>query len=102
MKAELLRVKIANATVSVPVCDDEETTREVARKVTERIEAIEESTGRIDSQAFALRAAYEFAMALHEFKKNVQADEQQIAAALDAVAGRLDTLAKEFAITDKA
>ncbi len=100
MKNAFINVKIANATVSVPVYEDEETTRQIARMVTDRIQAIEESAGRIDSQAFALRAAYEFATALHDARREQQADEQQIATALDAVATRLQHLADEYAIQE--
>ncbi len=98
MKKTFMNVKIANATVSVPMCEDEETTRQIARMVSDRIQAIEENAIRIDSHAFALRAAYEFAAALHDAKKDQQADEQQIATALDAIATKLQNLADEYAI----
>lgn len=100
MKNNFINVKIANATVSVPVYEDEETTRQIARMVTDRIQAIEESAERIDSQAFALRAAYDLAAALHDARREQQANEQHIAATLDAVATRLQHLADDYALDE--
>ncbi len=93
---EYITLKIANVTLPVPVYIDEKTTRAVAQRVSERIKAVEESFGRVDTQGFALRAAYEFATELHALQLQSDTETQEVNTALSALATRLQELANEF------
>jgi len=97
MKPRTIPVKIANATVQVPVHIDEATTQALAEEVNARIQAIQEGSDRIDTQAFALRAAYELAANLHAENQRQERETKELLVALDAIASRLKQLAAEFA-----
>ncbi len=98
---ETTRLKIANVTVPVPVYVDEKTSQAVARQVSERIKEIEETFGRVDTQGYALRAAYEFAAELHALQRQNDTDTQEVNSALSALATRLQEIANEFQPAEK-
>lgn len=98
---ETLSLKIANVTVPVPVYINEKTTREVAQQVTEKMKEIEGVFGRVDTQGFAIRAAYEFAMELHALQHQNEKDTQELNSALSALTTRLQELVNEFRPVDK-
>ncbi len=94
--SQRMAVKIANSTLRVPVCVDERTTQTLAEAVTKRFKSIEEAAGRIDTQAFALQTAYEFAAQLHMLRQHAAEDERTLTVALDTIAERLATLINDF------
>ena len=96
--ASTLQVKIGKATLKVPLCVDEQTTLAVAQRISDRLQEIEEHAPRIDTQAFALQAAYEFAAEMHLLRKEQDQDAHDLIKALDAISSRLQELAKEFNI----
>ena len=57
-----MRVKLGNITMDVPIHRDEETTLALVERINERLRAIEDQSRVIDSQQFALLAAYAFAV----------------------------------------
>ncbi|MCC6699627.1 MAG: cell division protein ZapA [Candidatus Hydrogenedentes bacterium] len=61
-KDRFLQVKLGGKTVQVPVFQDEKTTLEIVASVNDRLREIEESSARVDTQAYALQAAYLFAV----------------------------------------
>lgn len=98
MKSRTIPVKIANATVQVPEHIDEATTQALANEVSARLRAIQEGSDRIDTQAFALRAAYEFAVERHTENQRQERETKELLVALDAILSRLKQLAAEFAV----
>lgn len=94
---DTIQVKIANVTVRVPVYLDEKTTRALAEQVSDHIKEIEGTASRIDTQAFALQAAHEFAAELHALKREQERDTRDLVVTLDAIATRLKELTDEFA-----
>lgn len=91
MKNPTLQVKMGGKTVTVPVYRDEATTLRIVGQVNQRLEEIEESSPRIDTQAFALQTAYTFAVELARAQSEADADEQDCQQAL----GRLAQSIKE-------
>ncbi|MCC6487668.1 MAG: cell division protein ZapA [Candidatus Hydrogenedentes bacterium] len=61
-KEQLIQVKLGGKTVQVPVFQDEKTTLQIVASVNARLRDIEESSTRVDTQAYALQAAYLFAV----------------------------------------
>jgi hypothetical protein len=94
--ASTLQVKIGKATLKVPVCVDEPTTLAVAQQISDRLKEIEDHATRIDTQAFALQAAYEFAVDAYLVRKEQDRDAHELAKSLEAIASRLRDLTKEF------
>lgn len=91
---EEMQIRIANIGLRVPVCVDEATTQALAAAITERVREIEATTkGRIDTTAFALRAAFEFASDLHRLRQEQEATVQEFAIALDQLLDRLNATA---------
>lgn len=61
MSGDSIEVTIAGSRITVPVYRDEATTKALAQRVSQEISAIEKASDRIDTRAFALRAAMRFA-----------------------------------------
>lgn len=89
-------VRIANASIEVPVFQDQETTLEIAHHVTAQVQAIEKSYGRIDTQAFALRAAFDLAVELEQIRRNAEQESRDMIMALDELVTRLKDLVDNF------
>jgi cell division protein ZapA (FtsZ GTPase activity inhibitor) len=92
----ILQTRIAGASLDVPIIQNEETTRTIIAQVQESLNRIEQSSNRIDTQAFALRAAIEFAAELHALKAQYQNETHEILAALDNILTRLRQLAENL------
>jgi len=91
-----VRTKIANVTLSLPVYRDKRSTLELAEEVSEVVAAMEASADRIDSQAFALRAAYAFACRLKELEDQNETDLRELLKVLDGTASALQRMVAEF------
>lgn len=97
MTQELMEVTLAGVRLRVPVYLDPETTLAIAERVNDRIKAIEAASTRIDSQAFALTAAFEFATELHAANAERDQDHRDLTKRLNALTSRLDTILTDFA-----
>ena len=97
-KEQLLQVKMGGKTVQVPVFQDEKTTLQLVASVNARLREIEESSTRVDTQAFALQAAYLFAVDLARGELAANEDEAEVHKSLVriqlALKGILGDLAK--------
>ncbi len=89
MPPENMKVTIARTTIQVPVVVDEETTLKLVEQITDRIAAMEAHANRIDSQAFALQAAFGFAADLHFAKEDHAEETREVTLALQRL---IDTL----------
>ena len=97
---ELIRVKIANATLQVPVYIDKATTLQIAEEISKRFKDIEEESVRIDTQAFALHAAFTYAIEKHALEQQQDDDNRTMVKALDKITTRLDDLTDRFTLND--
>ena len=97
-KERLLQVKLGGKTVQVPVYRDEKTTLLLVNDVNERLREIEEGSARVDTQAFALQAAYLFAADLARERAAFSEDDEEVIKSLTrvqlALNGLLGVLAK--------
>jgi len=89
VSARRIQVQLGKAKILVPVCEDEETTRAIAERVTARLKQIEEESDRIDTHAFALQTAFSFATEVHALRGDSEQDTREITLALDKIATRL-------------
>ena len=96
MSPRQIKVKLGNAEIQLPLYQDEKTSKQIAQRVTERLKRIEEESDRIDTHAFALRAAFEFAAEAHAIQQEADDDTREIGVALDAIATRLKEIVAEF------
>lgn len=83
-----LQTKLAGVSLSVPICIDPETTQRVIESVNQRLSEIEARSTRINTQTFALLAAYSFAADLEELRRDSKADTQELLKALDKLVDR--------------
>ena len=90
MKATSL--KIGGRTVKVPVFEDVHTTRELAKKVSERLAEVEKAADRIDTQTFALITAMSFAHEAEALAHERESDTEELLRRLDDVSKRLRAL----------
>ena len=96
MSEDRVRAKIANVTLDLPVYRDTASTLVLAEEVGALVASMEEGAGRIDSQAFALRAAYEFAHRLKSLEAENEADQRELIKALDGAASALTKLVETY------
>jgi len=75
---------------------DEETTREIAREIEERIARIEKDTDIIDTQKNAVIAAFEYATAMRVLDEEHEQDIRELAKALERLTSQLKALTKRF------
>jgi cell division protein ZapA (FtsZ GTPase activity inhibitor) len=93
MKEDRVAVRIGNVNLEVPVYQDEAATRALAKELSERLAEIERASGRIDTPAFMLTLAYEYAIAAREAKAALANDTRDMLKALDALRERVQRLA---------
>ncbi len=89
-------VMIGRNKVSVPLYRDIETTENIAREVAERLEKIEAESPVVDTQKFAVVAAYEFAMEGRALEDEHREDTQDLVKALERLAKELRQLVERF------
>jgi len=92
VSGESVEARIANVRLRLPVYRDKQTTLELAEEVSRLIDGMEEKAGRVDSQAFALQAAFAFAAELHAERAERDQDTRELLKALDAIATQLNRL----------
>lgn len=95
MNERYVETRIANVRLRLPVYRDKQTTLELAEAVTARIGEMEEKAGRVDSQAFALQAAFAYAVELHAERAERDGDTRELLKALDAIATQLNGLLEQ-------
>lgn len=92
MSQDFLEVRLGKVNLRVPVVDDPETTRRLASEITERLAAIEKASPRIDTQGFALRVAYEYAVQAHALQADIEEATRQFLRALGEMNDRLTAI----------
>ncbi|MFP4171449.1 MAG: cell division protein ZapA [Candidatus Hydrogenedentota bacterium] len=92
MTNQTIRTRIAGTVLDLPVVEDEAHTTKIANKVTERFREIEAGSPRINTQAFALQAAFSFAAELDRLSTERDEETRELVHALADLAGRLETL----------
>lgn len=90
------QVRIANVNMRVPVFLDEETTERIAQEVDACIARIEAESTIIDTQKFALLAAFSFAVEKHALLEEQDQDTRDLVKALESLASRLKALAHQY------
>lgn len=95
MSDEEITLRIANVDVRVPLYADYATTEAIAAAIDARVREIEANTkGRLDSTAFALRAAFEFASDLHALREEQEATVHGLKKTLEKLLTRLESAAE--------
>jgi cell division protein ZapA (FtsZ GTPase activity inhibitor) len=87
-----VEVTIAGSRIHVPIFGDEAVTKALAERVSQEVTAIEKSSERIDTQAFALQAAMAFAAESRRLEANHNKEVAQLQVALDQLSAKLAEL----------
>jgi cell division protein ZapA (FtsZ GTPase activity inhibitor) len=95
MSEDFVQARVAKVNLRLPVYRDRQTTLAIAEEVSARVAAMEEQAGRIDSQAFALQAAFAYAVELHAEKAERDGDTRDLVKALDRIASQLKRLLEQ-------
>lgn len=88
-----LRVKLGNMLIEVPIYRDEASTMAIVDQINDRLKAIEDKASVIDSQRFALLAAYIFAVETREHA----AELEEMASVFEELDAELDRVLRDFA-----
>lgn len=95
MSEDFVQARVAKVNLRLPIYRDRQTTLSIADAVTARVAEMEAEAGRIDSQAFALQAAFAYAAELHAEQAERDADTRELLKVLDRIAGQLARLLEE-------
>lgn len=85
-------IYIAGKKIQIPIYQDLKETQRIADLVTERIRRIEADAERIDTQAFALQTAFEFATEMLALREENDQDQRELIKALDGILAHLNQL----------
>lgn len=88
-------IRIRNVPVIIPVVESQAVTESLLTQLETRLGEIEEGAGRVDTQAFALRAAFDFLAELHQLRQEHERDHKDLLKALSALSDRLQSLADQ-------
>ena len=87
-----ITARIGGMPLNVPVCIDDATTQAVIDGVNQRLRDIEAASSRVNTQAFALQAAYAFAADLERAERRQSTDTEAIVEALDSLLSKFTVL----------
>lgn len=93
---EQVKVKIRTIPLVLPVHIDMDTTVLLAQQVEDRLKRIEKDSGTVDTQRFAIQAAYEFAAEIYDLKARNEKDERDLVKALEQIATHLKKMEERF------
>jgi hypothetical protein len=93
---EQVRVKIGAMSLVLPVHIDINTTNKIVQEVEDRLKRIEEESETVDTQRFAVQAAYEFAGMLHDLQNEHREDTRELIKALEQLVTQLKELSRRF------
>jgi hypothetical protein len=93
---EKVKLKIGALPVVLPIHVDMDTTLEIAGEVEERLKRIEDESDTVDTQRFAVQAAYEYAAELRDLKIEHKEDTDELTKTLDKIVTLLKQLTKRF------
>lgn len=96
MIEERVQIRVGGTQLAVPVYGDAATTRKAAEHVTQRLQAIEQRSPRIDTYAFALEAALSFAAEVLEESAVRTEETAETMKALDKIHDALRELTTEY------
>ncbi len=84
-----IKSQVGRYTLDIPICENEETTIRIVQQVNECLQKIEDESDRVDSMAYALKAAVSFAAELHKAEAERANETKEILLALDAISEAL-------------
>jgi cell division protein ZapA (FtsZ GTPase activity inhibitor) len=92
MSESYVDARIANVKLRLPVYRNKQATLDLADEVSALIASMQEKAGRVDSQAFALLAAFALAAELHAERAGREQDARDLLKVLDTIATQLERL----------
>jgi cell division protein ZapA (FtsZ GTPase activity inhibitor) len=96
MSTPRIKAKLAGKSLEVPLYRDMRATQKLIERLNQRLKEIETSSGRIDTQAFALEAAYTFAAEAQRLLDDAEAERHETVKELDRLSKAIDKLVREF------
>ena len=95
MSSSTVDVQIGGITVRVPMYGSMEDTRAIVEAVNSRLGELEAKSGKVNTQAFALQAAYEFAIESVQLREEVAKAEDDIVGVVQDLTRRLETFREQ-------
>jgi cell division protein ZapA (FtsZ GTPase activity inhibitor) len=94
-----LKKKVGGITLPVPIYVDEATTDDLIRKVNRRMKELEDESGRIDTQAYALLTALAFAEEARAERERSETQQADLLRTLKKLTEALRSLLRDFHIS---
>ncbi|MCC6797478.1 MAG: cell division protein ZapA [Candidatus Hydrogenedentes bacterium] len=96
MSAPQVEVQIAGMNLRVPKGETADTPTALVNKVHAKLKELESRSTKVNTQAFALQAAYEFALEVAELKDAYAATESRLVESIEALHERVKVLRKQI------
>lgn len=96
MSAPLTEVQIAGMKLRVPKSGVGETTAALVDRVHAKLKELESRGSKVNTQAFALQAAYEFALEAAELKEAYAASEARLVESINGLHDRVEALRSQI------
>ncbi|MDZ4861758.1 MAG: cell division protein ZapA [Candidatus Hydrogenedentes bacterium] len=94
MSISTVEVSLGGLTLRVPAYESTEKTQDIADEINSRLKLLETSSSKINTQAFALLAAYEYAKATRELRDEMASVQKRLAERVGGVTMRIDDLTR--------
>ncbi len=95
MSAKLTEVLIAGLTLKVPACETQQATEALVARVHAKLKDLESQSSKVNTQAFALQAAYEFAMEAAELRQAYSDAESRMVKSIQAIQERVEAFREQ-------
>lgn len=96
MSAPLTEVQIAGMSLKVPGSGSREATQALVERVHAKLRDLETRSAKVNTQAFALQAAYEFALEVAELKDAYAATEAGLVDSIKGLQERVNALRSQI------
>jgi len=94
MNLRTVEVNLGGLTLRVPAYESVEKTQDIVNELNERLKLLESSSTKINTQAFALLAAYEYAKATRELRDELSLKELEVVEWVGNIIKRINDLTR--------
>ena len=95
MSANMVEVRIGGLSIRVPAHGSKEETQALVDRVNSRLQELEAASTKVNTQAFALQAAYEFARESDRIRQEAADTQLDLLGALQDLTGRIEAFREQ-------
>ena len=98
--SEGVPIQVGTYRTTLPIFQDRATSERIVARIEARVRAIEDKSSQVDTVAFVLGAAYEFACEAHRLKEELDEQDTELVRRLSDILGQVRTVITAYAPTE--